>query len=508
MARILRLSPLQRNTLACIALFIITNVVVISQYWGPRRIALALADAGTHDDAAAAALLESESESAEEDAALNPPRILLVSALFAFPTTGPSASNASATSYLERLPRFLGPLTTDVYFYTTADLAPAVRTARGRGSDLDDLTMTIDSSFASPFDIPPLKGRELVYSRMRRAAHNSARNNEDSKDAHDDDDDRKSTAVQSPEIFALRNAKPFFLEHAIATLGEMDDDYDYVFWVDAASFNDEEDSELELLRYTSWPDPARVETVWREGSRLTGEWKEDLVFFPMNDVPPESVKGWTEDMGPVEGRFSEGSFFGGPPASVKWLSRAFYAYHDYFIQLGFSSSVSASSANRMGIVNALLLMYPSRFITVWVGDPQAPARVRANGGRAGPGLGLGVLSGGWIGNGNGNRGEAKAGRGYLGECGDEQYYYRWWFSGQETREAVRSWWMGHDRHGAGSNSKAHGHGAQMAWTWWKPMIRTPCRLTGVLGMESVLRRVFGEGWKVPVGTVSKPTRTW
>ncbi|KDR75459.1 hypothetical protein GALMADRAFT_140114 [Galerina marginata CBS 339.88] len=410
MARILRLSPVQRNICICIGLVIVTNVLIVFEYTSPRKVALSLDE--TYDP------LHSD----EDFRSKNVSRILLVSALFILPK-----SEALKEEYLALLPRFLGLITTDTYFYTTPDLEPSVRAARGPG-----LPLTIDTSFSSPFDVPPLGGRETVYSRML---------------AHDKDRD-----LHGPELYAVRNAKPFFVDHAIRSLNGME--YDYVFWNDAGSFREDH-------VYSAWPDPARVEKIWKDGTTLSRTKTDELVFFPMNNNPPKKAKDWMEDLGPLETDFSQGSFFGGSPASMLWFSQAFYSYHDHFVKLGFFSG------NDRTIYNALLLLYPSRFITVWVQDPAAPAH--------------GGLPPGFL------------GHGYLGACGPEQYYYQWWLSDRETREKMRDWWMIHDR----DPSKS---------AWWKTKI--PCRLTTVLGIEGVLKRTFGGGWEAPVGTVTKPTRTW
>jgi len=119
-----------------------------------------------------------------------------------------------------------------------------------------------------------------------------------------------------------------------------------------------------------------------------------------------------------------------------------------------------------------MLLYPSRFITVWASDPSAPAR--------------------------GGLPPSFMGHGSLGACGGERYYYQWWLSDRTTREAISEWWMSHDLEEGEEQTNRRG--------WWK--LRVPCRLTRVLGIESVLKRTFGDKWNVPAATVTKPTRTW
>ncbi|KAF8911670.1 hypothetical protein CPB84DRAFT_1842143 [Gymnopilus junonius] len=196
----------------------------------------------------------------------------------------------------------------------------------------------------------------------------------------------KEREFHVPALYALRNAKPFFVERAVEKLKmHSGKEYDYVFWNDASSFKEEH-------FYGAWPDPARVDRVWEEGSS------------------PKSVKDWTEDLGPVEANISQGSFFGGSPASMTWFSGIFYSYHDHFLKLGY-----ASIRDNTAIYNALLLLHPSRFITVWMSDPSAPA--------------------------HGGLPPSFLGQGHLGACGDGGYYYQWWLSDRETREKMRRLWM-------------------------------------------------------------------
>ena len=140
------------------------------------------------------------------------------------------------------------------------------------------LPITIDTSFASPFDVPPLKGRETVYRQM-----------------HGVDRER---AIHAPELYAVWNAKPFFVENAIRTIQGMRH-YDYVFWNDADSFKEEHG-------YSDWPNPARIEKMWEEGSSISRARKEDLIFMPIINPPSKDSRFWTEDMGPIDVDFSQG----------------------------------------------------------------------------------------------------------------------------------------------------------------------------------------------------------
>lgn len=210
----------------------------------------------------------------------NATRILLVSALFPL-----NKSKHSKEEYSDWLQRFLGPVTTNIYFYTTPELEKTVQGARGPG-----LPITINTHYASPFAVPPLRGFEPLYEEM-----------------HLQDRERKR---HSPELYAVWNGKPWFLDHAVQqSREEKGEVYDYAFWVDAGSFRQEH-------RYTSWPDPTRVEQVWEEGRRLNGvKRKEDLLFFPIQTLPPASARDWMQDKGPLDVDFSEGTHF----LSLSWI---------------------------------------------------------------------------------------------------------------------------------------------------------------------------------------------
>ena len=200
----------------------------------------------------------------------NPTRILLVSSLFLI-----SKSKHSKEAYYRWLRQFLGPITTEVYFYTSTDLVPIVQSSRGEG-----LPITIDTTYNTTFDIPPLKGLEEWYNEMHSM-------------------DREKS-YHSPELYSIWNAKPFLVDNAIRVMASKGKTYDYVFWNDAGSFR-------EVNTYKNWPDPSRIEEIWQEGSKLSGTKAEDLLFFPMQN-PPYKAKNWNEDMGPIDTDFSEGEY--------------------------------------------------------------------------------------------------------------------------------------------------------------------------------------------------------
>jgi len=202
-----------------------------------------------------------------------PPTVLLVSAFFPLPS-----SKHPISDYKLWLSHFLHPITTPIYFFTTPESEPFIRSLRG-----PNLPLTINTTFASPFDVPPLKdglGTREKYQEMW---------------AWD-----REKEIRNPELYATWIAKPYLLEEGLRNSGGA---YDYAFWNDAGSFRGDHSYEV-------WPDPLRVREVWEEGSKGSGMGKEDLLFFPMWGSPHESMKVWSEDVGPVNGdnAFSEGQY--------------------------------------------------------------------------------------------------------------------------------------------------------------------------------------------------------
>jgi hypothetical protein len=194
-------------------------------------------------------------------------RVVLISALFPLLN-----SKTSKTEYDDWLKNYLGTVTTDIYLYTTPELRERVQGFRG-----DNLTLTIDTTYSSPFDIPPLKDREEAYTKIRK----------------------KAKPRRSIESYALANSKPFFVHKAVKTLSSRGLNYDYAFWNDAGSFHKDHE-------YRDWPSPKRVEEIMEEGSQLLGTAKDELIFVPMTGVPHKSMTFWQESMGPVASIFSEG----------------------------------------------------------------------------------------------------------------------------------------------------------------------------------------------------------
>ncbi|KAF4614672.1 hypothetical protein D9613_002550 [Agrocybe pediades] len=362
------------------------------------------------------------------------PRILLVSAMFPLPK-----AKYSQEKYNEWMKNYLDTVTTDIYLYTTPELGPQFQALRHAG-----LTITIDTTYNSAFEIPPLKGKEIQYQRMEK--------NDRSRHG------RRS--ANKTETYAVHNSKLFFLHSALQTVQAKGKRYEYAFWNGPASFKDQEHE------YREWPFPDKVQQVWKEGSGLSGTKEEDLIFIPIFDMPHSSMSFWSETMGPIDSKFSEGTFFGGTPKAIDWFARTFYAYHDHYL------SLEEFLGKDESLINSLFLLFPERFITVWHNDPQAPAYLALK--RTSP--------------------EDS----FLGQCGSVWHYYQFWLAHPSAQTAMRNLWI--------RNAIKW-----RLWGWWRHVDRTPCQETRVLDMKDVLRRRLGAGWNAPqrVAGVRIPEKvTW
>ena len=218
-------------------------------------------------------------------ASSNSPRILLVAALFLLPK-----SKHSEEIFVDWwVPRLLENVTTDLYLYVPPNVPRMEKMLTRRPKHL---AFYLDTNFTSPFDTPPMKGLEAEYQR----------NNEIDPE----------NSYHGPHLYAVWNSKPFFLDHATKVLAAQGKKYDYVFWNDAGSFR-------EQSIYSKWPDPHRVEQVFKEAARKTDQCKKDMIFFPMYDLPRPRGSTWTEAMGPYPndgGSFSEGEYSQGLYSSL------------------------------------------------------------------------------------------------------------------------------------------------------------------------------------------------
>jgi len=255
--------------------------------------------------------------------------------------------------------------------------------------------------------------------------------------------------IRGPELYATWTAKPYFLDEG---LRNSEIAYDFAFWNDAGSFRDPHS-------YSLWPDPMRVREIWEEGSRESGTSVEDLLFFPMWGLPHSSMQFWSEEIGPVnsDSAFSEGSFFGGSAHTIAWWRSLYFKYHDHYL------SRKIFVGEDQILFDALFLLNPHRIISVWQYDPAPPPPLLAP--HTTPSSNQSpVLE--W--------GESNT---PLGACGSTWFYYQFFLASEPERQEMRGRW--------GSGSVA-------------------CRLTRVIAMESLLKRVFGNQWVVPPSSLSAP----
>ncbi|KAF8183152.1 hypothetical protein BJ912DRAFT_1023254 [Pholiota molesta] len=329
------------------------------------------------------------------------------------PTSSPAATNSSARAPRILLVSAMFPLptskhTSDEYAAWLTHFLGRVETdiyfftppafaPTVRSARPAYLPITIDTAYSTPFSVPPLKGLEEKYDEMH------------SKD--------REGFRHTPSLYAVWNAKPWLLNEALEKMRERGEVYDYAFWSDAGSFRDDH-------AYRAWPEPARVQEVMEDGGE---EGATPRIFLPLTGVPPRTARLWREPQGPLDAEVSEGSFFGGAPAADQTL------------------------------INALLLLFPERFRTVYYREALAPAHTRWP-----------VLV-------------PYFDAGYLGACGSEckrgggaQMRDRWIADAIEGRSWKEKW---------------------RAWAWWRE--RQRCRMTRTRGLEEVFRDVFGNEWTPP-----------
>ena len=157
------------------------------------------------------------------------------------------------------------------------------------------------------------------------------------------------------------------------------------------------------------------------------------------------------------------SFFGGPPKAIDWYARTFYAYHNKYLSLDIFIGKDQATAN------ALLVLFPERFITVWYNDPKAPAHLHLN---------------------------RTPQQSFLGQCNSERVYYQFWLTDEETQDKMRDIWI-------------RKQNRWRLWGWWRPKDRMRCQSTTALAMKQVLRRRFGAGWEPPRASIAVPmTLSW
>ncbi|KAG7441718.1 uncharacterized protein BT62DRAFT_471745 [Guyanagaster necrorhizus] len=138
------------------------------------------------------------------------------------------------------------------------------------------LPIIIDTTYTSPFSIPPLRGRIDRYVQMKGL------------DRH--------PGEHSVELYATRNGKPFFVYEAVRNLSSK---YDYAFWIDVESWGTGYGN-------IAWPDAMSTQEVL-----ATGREVRDCIFFPIHALPHTTMKYWGDQLGPIDNAFSQSSFFGG-----------------------------------------------------------------------------------------------------------------------------------------------------------------------------------------------------
>ncbi|KAK0214333.1 hypothetical protein IW262DRAFT_1514398 [Armillaria fumosa] len=239
------------------------------------------------------------------------PKVLLVSAFYPI-----STSIYRASEYREWLSVFLGQTTTDIYLFTSPGMEEIVLDLRGARP------ITVNTTYTSPFSIPPLRGRIDKYVEMH------------SLDRQPGD--------HSAELYAMRNSKPFFVYEAMRNLSA---EYDYAFWIDVGSW------ELDYGNI-AWPDAMTTQEVL-----ATGQEPRDRLFFPIHALPHTTMKYWGDQLGPIDNDFSQSR---SPTlrTALDWWQRMFYRYHDDYLSQG------VFVGDDQTLANALFLLFPSHVLTV------------------------------------------------------------------------------------------------------------------------------------------------
>lgn len=199
-------------------------------------------------------------------------QILLVSAFFPL-----AKAKHTQKEYAEWMELYLTKITTHVYFFAPPEMEDTILELRGH------LPMTLNTSFASPFDIPPLKGLQGRYDDMNKV-----------------DPER---AYHSPELYAVWSSKTYFLREALLNMQSAGMNIGYAFWNDAGSFRDQQD-------FNRWPAHERIEQIFTIGANLSDTSKDELFFMPMWGLPKDPLRNWTPLEGPkeYETSISEGQF--------------------------------------------------------------------------------------------------------------------------------------------------------------------------------------------------------
>lgn len=383
------------------------------------------------------------------------PQVLLVSAFYPL-----SKSKHTKEEYAKWMTLYLSKIKTHIYFFAPPEIEGMVRKLRG------NLPMTLNTTFATPFDIPPLQGMEDRYADMNKVD--------------------PENAYHSSELYAVWSSKTYFLREALLNMQSAGMTVEYTFWCDAGSFREKQD-------FVNWPALERVDEIFTQGANMSSMHKDELFFMPMWDIPKDPLRNWTPPEGPkeYESAISEGqpvsmikfhqthpvypplqvrssavgraSFIGGIkpigrklryPRSTRTMTKSNgdRSYHDYYI-----FKLNKFAGKDQVVFNGLFLIYPKRFITVWLSDWEYEAYKHSP-------------------------------EGSLGECGGTWWYYQFFFASDSEREHMRRIWTPSyrtspkfpDRPPAidGEESKA-------------------CRMSRVLWMDDLMRRKWGSEWQPP-----------
>jgi len=202
------------------------------------------------------------------------PQILLVSAFYPL-----EKSKHTHKEYGQWMQLYLSKVKTHIYFFAPPEIEGMIRKLRG------NLPMTLNTTFTTPFDIPPLKGLEGRYADMNKID--------------------PENAYHSPELYAVWSSKTYFLREALLNMQSAGMKVEYAFWNDAGSFRLKQD-------FAYWPDLERVDEIFTQGANMSNMHKDELFFMPMWDVPKEPLRNWTPLEGPkeYESAISEGQFLG------------------------------------------------------------------------------------------------------------------------------------------------------------------------------------------------------
>ncbi|KAF5371139.1 hypothetical protein D9758_004256 [Tetrapyrgos nigripes] len=375
-------------------------------------------------------------------------KVLVVSAFFPLPK-----SNHQISDYEAWISYFLSTVKTDIYFYTPPNMVSMIRRLRG------DLPIYINSSYSSPFDVPPMQGLEEDYILMNKSSKFSHR------------------AVHHHAMSAIWNSKPFFMDEAMRhapdtslAFGRKDKHYEYVFWSDAGGMR-------EPNFYEHWPEYNRVDALWEEARKLSGYMiqKDEFFFIPIAEMGSwgkykDEGRSWKDVHGPAnpgQVPWSEGSFLGGQPSAISWFREIYYTYHNAWLAEAMFVGVDQD------LFSAIMLLYSHRFITVWLTDPEAPARHHTSVPEAA---------------GSSDRWSP------LGACGAHWYYYEWFLSDGETRDKMRDKWIG-------QIEEPQNQPVQGNWDgWWKGS--NACRLTNLIWLQQLLKRELGDSWITPEATLA------